>query len=126
MWLYIVIFLLTAIGLVYFYTKKPKKSFIENNEYVETTETPKAELYTFYTDWCPHSKKTLETLEGIKNNYEQIQFIEVNAEKDLDLANAYKVESYPTLILLYKNEKYMYDADLEDYTFDKFINTIMK
>jgi|AntAceMinimDraft_1070359.scaffolds.fasta_scaffold168302_2 thiol-disulfide isomerase/thioredoxin len=128
MWLYIVIFILVALFIIYTYINKTnkKKDFVENNEYIETGLQNNAVLYTFYTTWCPHSKKTLETLKTIKPNYTNIEFKEVNAEKDLDLANSFKVDSYPTIILLYKDEKYMYDADLEESTFRQFIRTTMK
>ena len=42
-----------------------------------------------------------------------------------DMADSYNIEEYPTIILVYNSEKYVYDAELDEKTFDKFINTII-
>ena len=42
------------------------------------------------------------------------------------MADSYNIESCPTLVLVFNNEKYYYDAELEENTFFTFVNTIMK
>jgi thiol-disulfide isomerase/thioredoxin len=126
MWLYISVFLVIVAILFYAYRKKTKPSFIENNEFTETAKHPTGDVYIFYTLWCPHCKTALEKLRELKNKYIHLSFTEIDADKNEDMANDYEVDSYPTIVLLYKNEKYIYDAELEASTFDLFIKTIMK
>lgn len=126
MWLYVIGLLVMVAILYYAYRKKTKKAFIENNEFNETETHPTGDVYIFYTLWCPHCKTALEKLRELKDKYLHVSFTEIDAEANEDMANDYEVESYPTIVLLYKNEKYIYDAELEESTFDLFIRTIMK
>lgn len=126
MWVYISIFLVIVAFLYYAYRKQTKKSFIENNEFSETAVHPTGDVYIFYTTWCPHSKQAMDKLRQIKDKYVHVSFTEIDADVNEDMANEYDVESYPTIVLLYKNEKYIYDAELEESTFDLFLSTIMK
>jgi|AntAceMinimDraft_1070359.scaffolds.fasta_scaffold46683_3 thiol-disulfide isomerase/thioredoxin len=131
MLLYIILGLLfvVSIYLLYVYYQKKQKiqtEFVENNEYKEMNETNHGDIYIFHVDWCPHSKKTLDKLKPIQEKYKHLTFHEIDCEKNVDMADAYNVVSYPTIVLLYKNEKYYYDAELDDNTFDTFITTIMK
>jgi hypothetical protein len=49
----------------------------------------------------------------------------VDCDLNVDEANIYNIESYPTIILKIKDTKYEYDSDFSKETMDKFINTIM-
>ena len=131
MFVYIVVFLLLCISiyLVYRYInnkKKINKDFVENNEYKEKESINKGDIYVFYASWCPHSLKTLEKINIIKTKYTNLSFNEIDCEINTDMADSYNIDSYPTIVLVYNNEKYYYDAELEENTFDTFINTIMK
>ena len=43
----------------YYISPKLDPSFVPNKEFVKEEEAPKkADLYFFYTEWCPHSKKS--------------------------------------------------------------------
>ena len=65
-------------------------------------------------------------MKTIQKKYNHLSFTEIDSEKDVDMADAYKIVSYPTIVLVYNNEKYYYDAELDESTFDTFIHTIMK
>lgn len=128
----IIILILMSIYLIYKYVlkNKKKKGFIENNEYKIMKEKKNGNVYIFYAKWCPHSKKSLTEFENIKKKYENhpqydIIFNEIDAEENNDMADAYKIDSYPTIVLNYKNKKYIYDANLNETTFKIFIDTIM-
>ena len=56
-----------------------------------------------------------------KFNYE---FDIIDVDKFSDMAENYNIESYPTIILLYNNKKYIYDAELDESTFRYFVNTV--
>lgn len=131
MFLYIIllfILILSSYLLYKLYKKKNEinQDYVENNEYKEKIYTKSGIIYIFHAKWCPHSKKTLEKMETIKKKYKNITFNEIDSDKNVDMADSYNVVSYPTIVLLYNNEKYYYDAELEDNTFETFINTIMK
>lgn len=124
--------IILAIYLIYkFIIKKTKiKNFIENNEYKIMKEKKRGTIYIFYANWCPHSKNTLNKLEEIKkiylnNDKYELSFNEIDAEENTDMADSYNIDSYPTIVLKYKNKKYIYDANLNDSTFNSFIETIM-
>lgn len=125
------IFILLAIYLLYLvYKKKDKvsKKYNENNEYDELE--PKKEkgiVYIFYAKWCNHSNALLKKIPEYENMYkEQLKFIKIDGDKKGDMADKYNIESFPTLVLVYKNENYIYDADLDKDTFELFITSIMK
>jgi len=133
MWIYIFIFILiiSSLYLIYKYYKKNKKNknFVENKEFIERDTILKGDIYIFYAEWCPYSKKTLEKLDNIENEYKDtkysLQFIKIDSDKNSDLADKYNIEEYPSIILLYNNKTYIYDAELDNNTFNKFIETIM-
>lgn len=131
MFLYIVLLLVLFVSgyLLYKLYKKKQtinKDYVENNEYKEKAENDTGMIYIFHAKWCPHSRKTLEKMKTIKKAYPKLTFNEIDSEKNVDMADTYKIVSYPTIVLLYNNETYYYEAELEENTFKTFINTIMK
>jgi thiol-disulfide isomerase/thioredoxin len=135
MWSYLFIILLILIAgyLLYcLYVKSNQyknNDFIENNEYKENIKNNKATILLFYAQWCPHSNKVLEKMKTIETLYKhskyELVFNEIDCEEYPDMADSYNIEEYPTIILVYNSEKYVYDAELDEKTFDKFINTII-
>jgi len=97
-----------------------------NNEYIKNDKVGQAML--FYAAWCPYSKTTLKQWYSYKENYKgkyNISFVEIDCDKDVNLADKYNIESYPTIILLKDEKKYIFDAEMNDDTLTQFINTIM-
>ena len=128
--LYIILFLI-ILGCLFYYLynkfiKKDKKLFIPNNEFVEDNVT--GELILFYTTWCPHCKQTLKDWAKYKvnNEYENATFSEIDCDKEVDKADFYQIDSYPTIIILYKGNKYIFDSNFTDESMDKFVSTILK
>ena len=109
--------------------KERKNQFIENKEF-DPYNKYEAELYLFMTSWCPHCKETKPLWEEYKNGYKskkyEITFIEVDCDEKENMAEMFKIEEYPTIVLVRNNKKYYYDANLSKETLDKFINTIME
>ena len=77
------------------------------------------DIYYFYTTWCPYCKKAKPEWDRFKNNITEnqiynrkynINFFEVDADKQIDLAKQYKVEAYPTIKLIKNNKTNNYDA----------------
>jgi len=117
-------------GIAYYvYVKKYKideKEFIPNSEYIK--EPKKYECILFYTTWCPHCKKTLEEWDKYKLNHknENNSFEVIDCDKRVDQAEFYEIDSYPTIIMLYKNKKYIFDSNFTEESMDKFVSTILK
>jgi len=123
----IFIIILAKFFIYKFYNKK-KNIYFENNEYDNSIIREPAYIYLFYARWCPHSKETIIKMKDIKKRYKNnkkynLVFEDIDVDKRSDMANLYNIESYPTIILKYKNIKYIYDTNLEDTTFDMFIET---
>lgn len=121
-----------AIGLVIlyflyqsFYPAKPE--FIPNHEFVVDDEK-KGEAILFYTEWCPHCKTTLPKWLDYKQGFDQkkhsVSFREVECDANVTEAERYGVDSYPTIILVVNEKRYIYDSEFSPETMDKFINTI--
>jgi thiol-disulfide isomerase/thioredoxin len=98
-----------------------------------SVEDKVAELYLFYTDWCPHCKKAKPEWEKLKNNYSSnkkingysLQFIEVDCEANPDLGNKFNVTGYPTIKLVKGNQVIEFDAKPEVSMLENFLATVL-
>ena len=106
---------------VYFVYIRPKFSnqYAANKEYIEDTgsEDNYADLYFFYTSWCPHCKTAFPIWNDLKEeigdsgvNGTKIKFIEIDCDKEAAVAEKFKVEGYPTIKLVNKKQIIEYDA----------------
>ena len=90
-----------------------RRDFIENTEH-ELYNKSEAELYLFSVNWCPHCKDTKIIWDKYTTSYKsskyEITFIEVDCDKRENLAKEFKIEEYPTIVLVKNNKKY-YDAN---------------
>lgn len=116
----IIIFLTgTSIYIYLKYLNKKKNTIKLNDEYNSVNfNGSSAELYIFHTTWCPHSKKALDVLDKFESenksvNGIKINYLRIDADKDEKTADKFKIESYPTLILLYNGNKIIYDANVK-------------
>ena len=113
--------LLGVYGYQKFYTaKQPAKQF-SNVANVNTRGKP-AEVLFFYADWCPHCKTAKPEWATFKEEYDgklingwQIQCVEINCtDENNDTSNKliseYKVESYPTIIMVVGENKINFDS----------------
>tara|TARA_B110001450_G_scaffold233285_1_gene236484 strand:+ start:7752 stop:8258 length:507 start_codon:yes stop_codon:yes gene_type:complete len=133
----LIVFTITAI-LVYYYYVEPKlyKNYTPNKEYVgyskdgtiNGTIDGTADVYFFYTDWCPHCKSAKPIWNQLKEEYKDklvnqvtMNFIEIDCENDTATADKFKVEGYPTIKLVYKNKIIEYDAKPELNTLNEFL-----
>jgi thiol-disulfide isomerase/thioredoxin len=121
----IVIFMIISFVVYRQYKKKIISN--PNNEYIKNDKL--GQLMLFYASWCPYSKSTLKQWYSYKENYKgnyNLSFVEIDCDKYTDLADNYNIDSYPTIILLKDDQKYIFDAEMNDATLTQFINTIMK
>jgi thiol-disulfide isomerase/thioredoxin len=121
--------LLVSMYYIYLFFYPPKPEFIPNNEFVTDNEK-KGEVILFYTEWCPHCKTTMPMWINYKERFDKkkysISFREVDCDAKLTEAERYGIDSYPTIILVVNEKRYIYDSEFSPETMDKFINTIFK
>lgn len=125
-WIIIGICVLASISYGFYnhFIKIDKKQFVPNEEYVPATKRYECKL--FYTTWCPHCKKTLKEWESYKNTRPEIVFTIVDCDKEKDQAELYQIDSYPTILMVVEDKKYIFDSNFSKDSMDKFVNTILK
>lgn len=114
-------------------------SFVPNKEFVSEDDKPKnANIYFFYTDWCPHSKKSKPIYENVKKMYNDkqingvtVQFHEVNGEEEEDKMTDFEkefnvdVDGYPSIFLVKEESVIEYDANPTEESLTEFLNTTL-
>lgn len=128
---------------VYIYSSyiSPKldPSFVPNKEFVSEDDKPKnANIYFFYTDWCPHSKKSKPIYENVKKMYNGkqingviVQFHEINGEEEEDKMTDFEkefnvdVDGYPSIFLVKEESVIEYDANPTEESLTEFLNTTL-
>lgn len=106
------------------YLKVDPKRFVPNKEYVPIEK--KYECKLFYTTWCPHCKDTLKEWGAYKNTRSDLLFTIVDCDKDKEEADLYEIDSYPTILMLVNDKKYIFDANFSKEAMDKFVDTVLK
>tara|TARA_B100001540_G_C15765331_1_gene623727 strand:+ start:538 stop:1011 length:474 start_codon:yes stop_codon:yes gene_type:complete len=131
----VVLFLVIAIYVYINYVQPTlTTSYVPNKEFVlggtENTNQNVADLYFFYTDWCPHCKKAKpiwnqlkDEVDGNSINNVTVNFFEVDCDKDEATASKFKITGYPTIKLVYNDQIIEYDAKPELNTLHQFLST---
>ena len=130
----VVIFIILAIYIYREYViPRMNPDYVANKEFINQSQQDGtkevADLYLFYTTWCPHCKTTKPIWEKLKQqvgdgvNGVKINFIEVDCDKDTDTASKFKVEGYPTIKMVRDNQVIEYDAKPDLDTLTQFLNT---
>ena len=90
----------------------------------------------FTVDWCPHCKTAKPVWNDVKTEYEgsvingyKVSFVDYNCTKETaetqSLMDKYKVEGFPTIILIKDNQVIDYDAKPSKTTLVQFLNTVL-
>ncbi len=106
------------------------KKYVTNNEFT-ADETPKsADIYLFYTTWCPHCKTAKPIWNDFKNemsdktiNGYTLNFFEVDCDKDPDTSSKFNVKGFPTIKLANGNQIIEYDAKPNKSNLIEFVNS---
>jgi thiol-disulfide isomerase/thioredoxin len=136
--LLIIILAIIISGVFYFvYNNYIKNSIMKNHslnkEFIsrDKNTTNDVLILFFYTEWCPYCKQALPEIkkfeshiasQNAKNDY-VITLTKIDCDKNSTIADKYKVEGYPTIKLIYKNEVYNYDAKPDKANLIKFLET---
>jgi thiol-disulfide isomerase/thioredoxin len=119
---------------VYRSTVKQRQTLTHTeNKPSPTLHDKRADLYLFYTDWCPFCKKTKPEWAQLKKQYDNgkkvngytLNFIEVDCEANSDLANKFDISGYPTIKLVKGNQVVEFDAKPDVKTLEQFLSTVL-
>lgn len=120
--IFILFFSIAFYTYYYFIIPRIDKIYEPNKEYLNQDISETAELYYFYTEWCPHCKNAKPVMEKLKeylksknnkiNNIEILTHF-IDCEKNSEVAESFNVESYPTIKIVYKDNVVEYDAKPE-------------
>lgn len=104
--------------------------YVPNKEFTDTPQEKEAELYFFYTEWCPHCKQAKPIMKQLQDEYEnkrinntRIIFRNIDCDKDEKTADEFNVEGYPTIKLLANGQVIEYDAKPNYDNLVEFLNT---
>jgi len=146
-YLFVVILFIILSYLYFKYKIQPKlnNKYIANKEFTDdqnSSNNDPANLYLFYTNWCPHCKNAWDPTDKIKRPWNQLKdelkkmknrvngkeiiVVEVDCEEDKNLAEEYKVEGYPTIKLQSDNKIYNYDAKPDKDQLIDFLNQVVQ
>jgi thiol-disulfide isomerase/thioredoxin len=132
--LVILIFIIAAL-MIYrrSISSKMNRNYVANNEFTNDGTIQSADIYFFYTTWCPHCKTAKpiwsdfksemsgKTVNGIKLN-----FFEVDCDKDTATSDKFKVKGFPTIKLVKGKQIIEYDAKPSKTTLIEFVNTSLE
>lgn len=141
--LVIILGVLTYFIVDYYKKNYLNKNYVSNTEFIDennlnnnntNTENKVADLYFFYTKWCPHSKSAMPIMNNFKKQLQDnnnkfnnvtINYIEVDCDKDKKLADKFSIEGYPTIKLVYNSKVVEYDAKPNLKTLNEFLNSVL-
>ena len=127
------IFILAAIWVYNNYVKpRVDAAYVPNKEFIQKDEIKgtHADLYFFFTTWCPHCKKAMPIWVDFQKNNEFINGVKINyhtvdCDKEPEVAQQFGIEGYPTIKLKYGNKVAEYDAKTDPDTLKQFLNTYL-
>jgi thiol-disulfide isomerase/thioredoxin len=106
--------------------------YVTNNEFSQNTQTgtSTADIYFFYTEWCPHCKTAKpiwaefkSKMSGKQVNGVTLNFLEVDCEKDTETSDKFNVKGFPTIKLVKGNQIIEYDAKPSTVNLIEFVNS---
>jgi len=61
-------------------------------------------LVDFFAEWCGPCKMLGPVLEEVSNEYSDIEFVKVNVDENMDLAQRFQIMSIPTVYIFKDGE----------------------
>ena len=138
--LIVVLFLIAAV-IVYrrSISSKLSRDYVANGEFSGDIggdgngAVSTADIYFFYTTWCPHCKTAKPIWEDFKNEMKgetvngiKLNFFEIDCDKDTATSDKFKVKGFPTIKLVKGKQIIEYDAKPNKVTLIEFVNTSLQ
>jgi thiol-disulfide isomerase/thioredoxin len=115
-----------------FVSERINRDYVANNEFNNKGDKKSADMYFFYTTWCPHCKTAKPIWTDFKNemadkkvNGVKINFFEVDCDKDSATSDKFNVKGFPTIKIMYGNQIIEYDAKPSKDTLIEFVNSAL-
>jgi len=135
MLLILVLFVLAGL-IVYrrYVSARINKKYVANNEFSQNKigedGNSSADIYFFFTEWCPHCKTAKpiwadfkSKMSGKQINGIKLNFFEVDCDKDSATSDKFNVKGFPTIKLMKGNQIIEYDAKPSTVNLIEFVNT---
>jgi thiol-disulfide isomerase/thioredoxin len=127
----VLIFLIAALILFRRYiAQNLSKKYVTNDEFATKPPVQSADIYFFYTTWCPHCKTAKPVWEDFKKemtgqtvNGVTLNFFEVDCDKDQATSDKFNVKGFPTIKLVRGTKVIEYDAKPTKPNLIEFVNT---
>jgi thiol-disulfide isomerase/thioredoxin len=131
--LIVVMFTIVSMFMYKRYVLSGKKKYITNNEFnKQPSGITTADIYFFYTEWCPHCKTAKpvwadfkEQMNGKTVHGITLVFIEVDCDKDTATSDRFNVKGFPTIKLTKGKQIIEYDAKPSVENLIEFVNTAL-
>lgn len=131
----VILIIIFTSAFVFVYKTYISKEHSLNREFVDSSKNTANDVLIlyFYTEWCPYCKQ--ESLLSEIKNFEDyitesnakndfiITLTKIDCDKNSTIADKYKVEGYPTIKLIYKNNVYNYYAKPTKDSLIQFVET---
>ncbi len=94
---------------------KFKKNIVEISS-ISNGNASVADVYLFYTEWCPHCKSAKPIWENLKKqvgsyvNKTKVNFIKIDCEADTATKEKFNIHQYPTVLMVKGNQLATYGA----------------
>jgi thiol-disulfide isomerase/thioredoxin len=128
------------IGIYYAVTGTPPGARIIEQEPPTSSglDDNQANFMFFYATWCPHCKKALpewypfcdqynnKKVNGytIKCNRDGTNCTKDDDPKIASIVSQYKIESYPTIIIMREGKRYDFDAKITKSALEQFVESV--
>ena len=145
-YIHIIVFIVTIIFIIvsYLVIQNYKQKYVKNEGLMndvanantrKSTET--ATIMMFHVDWCPHCKTARPGWDQFKAQFDgkvingfTLTCVDHNCTDDKDskvqsLLNRYKIESYPTIKMLKREEVLDFDSKITKSSLTSFVNTML-
>ena len=113
-----------------FVMERINKNYVENNEFVGNADVKTADIYFFFTTWCPHCKTAKPEWDKFKDEMNKkiingytLNFFEVDCDKDVATSDKFNVKGFPTIKMMKGNQIIEYDAKPNRNTLVEFVNS---
>jgi len=135
MLLLIVLFSVAGLYIYRRYVASASNPYVTNNEFIQkgspgSANVATADIYFFYTEWCPHCKTAKPIWAEFKNkmsgkevNGVKLNFFEVDCDKDTETSDKFNVKGFPTIKMMKGNQIIEYDAKPSVANLVEFVNT---
>ena len=131
----IVIVILLLLLTIFLYNKFIRsdfnKTYVSNKEFTNVSSSEEISVILFKTEWCPHCKSAMSEWNNFSKYVAKlndtldykIKTVIIDCDKQPSIAEKYNIEGYPSIIAIYKNKVYEYDAKPDKNNLITFIET---